>query len=65
WFIRRLRLPASIGTKWTKWLRGFKRFVQKKNLLLVCPGPEVQELYDGLNPDDKDDDEEEEGETTS
>ena len=64
--------PASIGTRWEKWLRGFKRFaiakgvtddVQKKNLLLVCAGPEVQDLYDGLNPgDDDDDDETEEGE---
>ena len=53
--------PASIGTRWAKWLRGFKRFAiakgvtddfQKKNLLLVCAGPEVQDLYDGLNPED-------------
>ncbi|KAK7065473.1 hypothetical protein SK128_002965, partial [Halocaridina rubra] len=65
--------PASIDTRWKKWLRGFKHlaitkgitdYVQKKNLLLVCTGPEDQELYGGLNPDDGDDDEEE-GETTS
>ena len=53
--------PASLGSRWEKWLRGFKRFAiakgikddfQKKNLLLVCAGPEVQDLYDGLHPDD-------------
>ena len=66
---------ASIGNRWSTWLRGFKQYaisrgvtddIQKKNLLLVCAGPEVQELYDGLNPeDDVDEAEIEEGEETS
>ena len=63
--------PASVGSRWEKWLRGFKRFaiakgikddVQLKNLLLVCAGQEVQDLYDGLHSNDSDDNSEEEGE---
>ena len=49
--------PTSMGTRWLKWVRGFRRFAggkgvkdpeQKLNLLLHCGGEKVQDIYDIL-----------------
>lgn len=49
--------PAQISQSWTRWLQSFELYVkgtgienpnQKKDLLLHCTGPEVQDIFFNL-----------------
>ena len=53
--------PNSVSTRWTRWVNSFKRFAtaagcvqnaQKRELLLHCAGPDVQDIFEMLTEGD-------------